>query len=143
MGTKKCVELGFGYGESEYKLNLVWHAGMESYRLPIRKTPEPFISPFRAEPGMDVKFELPAKSEVGKSKLGVLGHIYPEIKCQWLNLHFFCFRGGEIYIFFDLSIVLFSSPPSGMNSSRDSIPISFAYVATFSCLDSNKHCAAQ
>ena len=35
---------------------------------------------------------------VGRPKLGVPSHISPEIKGQWLFLHIFDFRGGEISI---------------------------------------------
>ena len=38
-----------------------------------RSVPDP-------EPGTDFRFELPAKFGVGRSKLWVPGHIYPEIK---------------------------------------------------------------
>ena len=43
------------------KLVFVKHPGTESYRHPIR-------------------FELPANFRVGRSKLGVPGHIHPEVK---------------------------------------------------------------
>ena len=52
---------------------------------------------------MEFRFELPAKFGVGRSNLGVPGHVHPDIKGQWLKI-FFDFRGGEIGIFFvDLS----------------------------------------
>ena len=47
------------------------------------------------EPGKELKFELRGKFRVGRSKVGVLGHTYPEIKGQcffengeWRNLLF-------------------------------------------------------
>ena len=94
---------------------------VESRRIPRTRNPTPHISWYprvflggfsRTEPvsgrnsnhGPGRKFELLANFGAGKSKLGVPGHIYPEIKGQWLNLHFFLkTANGEIYIFFDLS----------------------------------------
>ena len=49
------------------------------------------------EPGTEFSFELLAKFGVGKSKLGVPEHIYPEIKDRWL-IFFFDFRGGQIFL---------------------------------------------
>ena len=48
MGTKKFVEGGFGYGESEYEVSfsLALRNGELSPSDP--ETPEPFNSPFRA-----------------------------------------------------------------------------------------------
>ena len=57
MGIKKCVEWGFGYGESEYEVSS----------------------------GTELRFDLPAKFGVGKSKLEAPEYIYPEIKGRWLN----------------------------------------------------------
>ena len=51
-----------------------------------------------------IQFRTPAELGFGRSKLGVPGHIHPEIKGQWLNLIFFDFRGGEFGLFSDLSL---------------------------------------
>ena len=52
------------------------------------------------------RFELPAKIGFGRSKLGVPGHIYPEIKGQWLNWNFFflTFEVAKLEFFFWLVI---------------------------------------
>ena len=34
---------------------------------------------------MEFRFELPATFGVGRSKLGALGHIYPDIQGRWLS----------------------------------------------------------
>ena len=48
VGTKKCVQRGFRYGESEYETSfglVPWNGELS---LSDPKTPEPFSSPFRA-----------------------------------------------------------------------------------------------
>ena len=67
------------------KLFFVWHPATESYRLPIPKHRN--LLTLRSGPGTrnGVHIRTPAKFGVGRSKLGVPGHIYPEIKGQWLN----------------------------------------------------------
>ena len=52
------------------------------------------------EPGTEFRFELPAKFGVGKSKLGVPEHIYPEIKDRWLNFFFLIFEVAKLKFFF-------------------------------------------
>ena len=88
------MEWGFGYGESEYEV---------SFGLAPRNGA---VSPSDSQipdPGL-FRFELPAKFGVGWSKLGVSGHMYPEIKSQWLNYYYFNFPGGEIKnLFLDMS----------------------------------------
>ena len=56
MGTTKCVDSGFGDGESECEVS------------------------FGLVPGTELIFELSAKFGVGRSKPGVPEPIYPEIK---------------------------------------------------------------
>ena len=82
-GYQEMCGGGFGYGESEYEVSfgLATRNGELSPSNP--KTPEHFNSSFRAE--SEVRFELTAKFGVGRSKLGVPEHIYPEIKGRWLN----------------------------------------------------------
>ena len=75
MGTKKHVEWGFGYGECEYEV---------SFGLAPRNAELSPSDPQTPEPGTDFRFELPVKFGVCRSKLGVPGHVYPEIKGQWL-----------------------------------------------------------
>ena len=41
------------------------------------------------------QIRTPGKFGVGRSKPGVLGHIYPEIKGQWLNWIFLKLANGE------------------------------------------------
>ena len=48
MGTKKCVEGGFGYGESEYEVSFGLAPRNGELFPSVTKTPEPFNSPFRA-----------------------------------------------------------------------------------------------
>ena len=73
MGTKKYVEGGFGYGESEYEVSFGLAPRNGELSLSDPETPEPFN----------------------------LAHIivHPEIKGQWLSLIFLDFRGGKIGIF--------------------------------------------
>ena len=94
MGTKKCVEWGFGYGESEYEVSfgLAPRNGELSPSDP--ETQEPFNSSFRARNGVQIRF--PRKIGFVKSKLRVPGHIYTEIKGRWL-----VFLTFEMAIFFD------------------------------------------
>ena len=75
---------GFGYVESEYEISLLFH------------------------PGTELKFERTAKFGVGRSQLGVPGHIHPELKVQWLNWLFFYFQGGKIGFFSSICQVTFS-----------------------------------
>ena len=84
MGSKKCVKWGFGYGKFEYQVSfgLAPRNGKLSPSDPERSEPLKFVP--GPEPGTDFRFELPAKFGVGRSKLGVRGHIYPEIKGRWL-----------------------------------------------------------
>ena len=93
MGTKKCVEWGFGYVESEYEVifGLAPRNGELSPSVP--KTQEHFNSPFRAlSPERSSDSNSPQNlGSVGQ--LGGSGHIYPEIKGQWLNYYFF--ENGE------------------------------------------------
>ena len=81
MGTKKCVEFGFGYGESEYEVS--FGLAPRNGELPpsVPKTPEPFNSPF---PARD-----PERSADSNSlQIWGPGHIYPEIESQWLKKFF-------------------------------------------------------
>ena len=99
MGTKKYVEGGFGHGESEYEVSfgLAPRNGELSYSKP--KTLEPFNSPFRARnPERSSDSNSPQNLGSVSQKLGVPGHIYPEIKGQWLNWIFFFLKmaNGEI-----------------------------------------------
>ena len=98
MGTKEYVEGGFGYGESEYEISFdlaprsgeLWPSGPE--------TPEPFNFPSRARNGVHIR--APRKIWNLRVKAWGPGHINPEIKGRWLNLHFFFdFRGGEFTFF--------------------------------------------
>ena len=84
------------YEQSEHKVIFGIHPGTETDRLPFLKHRN--LSTLRSglEPRMDLRSELPAKFGVCRSKLGVPGHIHPEIKVRWL--FFFDCRGG-VFIF--------------------------------------------
>ena len=108
MGTKKCVEWGFGYGESEYEISfgLARRNGELSPSDP--KTPEPFNSPFRSRnPERTSDSNSPQNVGSVGQNLGSRGIYtrYPEIKGQWLNRSFF-FENGEWrnWIFFFLLV---------------------------------------
>ena len=58
------------------------------------------ILPPGPEPGTEFRFELPAKFGVGRSKLGVPGHIYPEIKRSMVKFTFFLTSEVEKFTFF-------------------------------------------
>ena len=72
-----CVEWGFGYGESEYEASF----GLAPRNVELSpsdpETSGRFNSPFRLG-------TRNPEFGVGRSKLGVRGHIYPETKGQWL-----------------------------------------------------------
>ena len=83
MGAKKwkCEEWGFGTG------NLVsFDLALRNAELSPSDPKHRNLLTLRSgpEPGTDFRFELPAKFGAGRSKLGVPGHVYPEIKGQWL-----------------------------------------------------------
>ena len=90
MRTKKCVEWGFGYGESEYEVSFGL-APRNGELLPSDpQTPEPFNSSLRSR--------SPDRSSDSNSppKLGSVGQ-NPEIKGQ-------CFlMSNDVINFFDLS----------------------------------------
>ena len=48
MGTKKCVEWGFGYGESEYEVSFGLAPRNGELSPSVPETPGLFNSPFRA-----------------------------------------------------------------------------------------------
>ena len=80
------VKRGFGYGESEYEVSIGLSPRNGELSSSVPETPEPFNSPFRARnPERSSDSNSPQKFGVGRSKLGVPGQIYPEIKGQWLN----------------------------------------------------------
>ena len=85
VGTKKCVEWGFGYGESMYEVvfGRVPRNGDLSPSAP--ETLEHLFYVPSPDAGTEFRFKLAAKFGVGKSKLWVPGNIYPEIKGRWLN----------------------------------------------------------
>ena len=72
MGTEKCVEGDFGYGESEHEVSFGLAPRNGELSPSVPETPERFNSP-GPEPGTDFRFELPAKFGVGKSKPGSRG----------------------------------------------------------------------
>ena len=62
VGTKKCVEWGFGYGESEYEVRFGQAPSNGELSRSDIKTTKPFNSSIRTRNP---------------------GHIYPEIKGRW------------------------------------------------------------
>ena len=62
------------------KIGLVYHPGMESYRLPILKQRNPATLLPGLETRTKVRYTLPTKVWVGRSKLGVTGYILRKIK---------------------------------------------------------------
>ena len=74
----------------------VWFStpGRSLIAFRFENTRASYLSAPGPEPGTEFRFELSAKFGVGRSKLGVPGHIHPEIKGQWLNWIFF-FENGE------------------------------------------------
>ena len=55
MGIKKCVEWGFGYGESEYEVSFGLAPRNGELSLSVSETPEPFTSPLRARNGIQIR----------------------------------------------------------------------------------------
>ena len=87
MGTKKYVEWGFGFGESEYEVSF----GLAPRNLELShsapETPEPFNSPFRARsPEHMLYLNSPQNLESVSQNLGSM-------------VNFFDFRGGETTLF--------------------------------------------
>ena len=73
MGTKKCVEWGFGYGESEYAVSFAQAPGNAELLPSYPDTTEPFMSPFRAGTLNGAQIRTP-------ETFVVPGHLEPEIK---------------------------------------------------------------
>ena len=106
------MECGFGHPESEYEVTTSSSCGLaprnaelspfdpripEHLSSPIRRTFE-FSVP-RPESGTELRFELPTKFGICRSKHGVLGRTYQEITGRWLKDLFLDFQGGEINFF--------------------------------------------
>ena len=85
MGSKKCVEWGFVYGEPEYEVSFGLALRDGDYRLPFLKHRS--LLTLRNGPGTrnGVQIRAPRKIGIGVSKLGVPRHVFTEIKGQWLN----------------------------------------------------------
>ena len=102
MGTKKCVKWGFGHGESEHEVSFSLASRNGAVSLFGPETTVRFNSP-EPGPGTEPRFKLPAKFGLSRSKLGVPGHIFLEIKGQRLN---FLLANGD---FFDEVLLIVKS----------------------------------
>ena len=83
-----------GTGYPNVKLVLVLHPGTETYSPSILKPLAVLLSFPGPEPGTEFSFELPAKFEVGKSKLKVPEHIQRDKRSMVQKKN--DFRDGEI-----------------------------------------------
>ena len=108
VGTKKCVEWGFGYGESEYEVSFGLAPQNEELSPPDPQTQEPFNSPIRARNPERTSDSISPQSlgSVGQN-LGSRDIQYiPRDKKAKVKLTFFLkMANGEICIFFDFSVV--------------------------------------
>ena len=103
MGTKKCVQRGFGYGESEYEVSfgIAPQNGELSPSNP--QTSEPFNSPFQVQnPKRTSDSNFPSNLGSVCQNLWSRGNVYPKVKGRWLNYNFSKMANS---VFFDLSTV--------------------------------------
>ena len=83
------MEWGFGYGGSEYHVVSFGLKPLnEAFSPSDLETPEPSIFRSGTVTRDGVQILTPRNFRVCRSKLAVPGHMYPEIKGTWLNLHF-------------------------------------------------------
>ena len=106
MGTKKCVEWGFGYRESEYEVSFGLASRNGELTPSEPKTPEPFNSPFRARNPERSPDSNSAQNlgSVGQ-KLGSRGIYTQRYKRSVVKLDvFLTFEVVKLEFSFDLSI---------------------------------------
>ena len=99
MGTKKYVEEGFGYGESEYEVSFGLAPRNGELSPSVPKTPEPFNSPCRARnPERSSNSDSPQNLGSAGQNLGP-GAYAPRDRSSMVKWFLFDFRGGEIGFF--------------------------------------------
>ena len=77
MSTKKCVELGLGYGESEYEVGFGLAPQNRELSPSVPETPEIFDSPFRARnPELSSDLDYPQNPGSVDQNLGPGAYIF-------------------------------------------------------------------